>query len=63
MSNQEMSEVFSKWNEGESSSYLIEITAKILAKKDDITSKGEVVDYVRARWNDKQCIFNVTDDY
>ena len=46
MSNQEMSEVFSKWNEGELSSYLIEITSKILAKKDDITSKGEVVDYV-----------------
>eukprot|EP00590_Aulacoseira_subarctica_P006959 CAMPEP_0172419652 /NCGR_PEP_ID=MMETSP1064-20121228/6046_1 /TAXON_ID=202472 /ORGANISM="Aulacoseira subarctica , Strain CCAP 1002/5" /LENGTH=467 /DNA_ID=CAMNT_0013159215 /DNA_START=187 /DNA_END=1590 /DNA_ORIENTATION=- len=46
MSNQEMSEVFSKWNEGELSSYLIEITSKILAKKDDITSKGEVVDYI-----------------
>jgi 6-phosphogluconate dehydrogenase len=38
--------VFSKWNDGELSSYLIEITSKILAKKDDITSKGEVVDYV-----------------
>lgn len=38
--------MFSKWNDGELSSYLIEITSKILAKKDDITSKGEVVDYV-----------------
>jgi len=41
-----MSAVFSKWNDGELSSYLIEITSKILAKKDDITSKGEVVDYI-----------------
>jgi 6-phosphogluconate dehydrogenase len=63
MSNQEMSEVFSKWNEGELSSYLIEITSKILAKKDDVTSKGEVVDYVSARWNDKQYIFYVFDEY
>jgi len=49
MTNQEMSETFTKWNEGELASYLIEITSKILAKKDDITGKGEVVDYVSTK--------------
>ena len=34
MSNDEMHEVFKKWNEGELSSYLIEITANILKYKD-----------------------------
>ena len=34
MSNAEMQKVFSEWNEGELSSYLIGITAEILAKKD-----------------------------
>ena len=34
MSNDEMHEVFKKWNEGELSSYLIEITANILKFKD-----------------------------
>lgn len=34
MSNKEMHETFKKWNEGELSSYLIEITANILAFKD-----------------------------
>ena len=34
MSNDEMHEVFKKWNEGELSSYLIEITADILKYKD-----------------------------
>lgn len=46
MTNEEMSSVFSKWNEGELESYLIEITAKILAKEDDITGEGYVVDYI-----------------
>ena len=35
MSNPEIHEVFKKWNEGELSSYLIEITADILIYKDD----------------------------
>ena len=34
MSNAEIQEVFAEWNEGELSSYLIDITADILAKKD-----------------------------
>ncbi|MCC8381392.1 MULTISPECIES: NADP-dependent phosphogluconate dehydrogenase [Xenorhabdus] len=35
LSNQELAEVFSDWNEGELSSYLIEITADIFRKKDE----------------------------
>jgi 6-phosphogluconate dehydrogenase len=46
MSNKEMAKQFESWNKGELSSYLIEITATILAKKDDLTGKGEVVDYI-----------------
>ncbi len=39
---QEMSLIFSEWNQGELNSYLIEITAKILAKKDEETGKPMV---------------------
>jgi len=46
MSNLDLAKQFAKWNEGELSSYLIEITAKILAKKDDLTGEGYVVDYI-----------------
>lgn len=46
MSNDEMAKVFAKWDEGDLNSYLIEITAKILAKKDDKTGEGHVVDYI-----------------
>lgn len=46
MSNAEMAELFEQWNSTELDSYLIEITYKILGKKDDLTGKGEVVDYV-----------------
>jgi len=46
MSNDEMSELFAKWNKTELDSYLIEITSIILGKKDDHTQKGHVVDYV-----------------
>mmetsp|Transcript_12586 Transcript_12586/g.14773 ORF Transcript_12586/g.14773 Transcript_12586/m.14773 type:complete len:495 (+) Transcript_12586:112-1596(+) len=46
MSNDDMSSQFAKWNEGELSSYLIEITATILAKTDDVTGQGHVVDYI-----------------
>jgi len=41
-----MAKLFVQWNQGELESYLIEITAKILAKKDDQGREGEVVDYV-----------------
>lgn len=46
MSNEDMSKQFARWNDGVLSSYLIEITAKILNKADDVTGKGYVVDYV-----------------
>jgi 6-phosphogluconate dehydrogenase len=46
MSNEEMSRQFARWNDGVLSSYLIEITAKILNKPDDVTGNGYVVDYV-----------------
>lgn len=35
--NKKMAQVFKKWNEGILNSYLIEITANILEKKDDLT--------------------------
>jgi len=46
MGNDEMGQQFADWNAGELESYLIEITAKILCKTDDITGIGHVVDYV-----------------
>ena len=46
MSNEEMADVFDEWNKGELSSYLIEITSKILRKKDDENNDEYVVDYV-----------------
>ncbi|KJP86903.1 6-phosphogluconate dehydrogenase (decarboxylating) [Plasmodium fragile] len=44
-SNEKLSEVFKKWNEGILNSYLIEITYKILAKKDDLTD-NHLVDMI-----------------
>ena len=46
LSNEEMANIFDEWNKTELESYLIEITAKILSKKDDVTSEGYVVDYI-----------------
>ena len=46
MGNEEMSALFDEWNKGELESFLIEITAKILAKKDDLTDDGYVVDKI-----------------
>lgn len=46
MGNDEMAALFEEWNKGELNSFLIEITYKILAKKDELTGKGHVVDYV-----------------
>ncbi len=42
MSPEEMADVFNEWNKGELNSYLIEITAAILAKKDEETGKPMV---------------------
>ena len=38
LNNDELHEVFSKWNEGPLQSFLIEITATIFAKKDELTN-------------------------
>ncbi len=38
----EMHEIFSTWNEGELNSYLIEITGRIMAKKDSETGKAMI---------------------
>ena len=46
MSNDEMAKLFARWNTGDLDSYLIEITTKILAKKDDKTDDGYVVDKI-----------------
>lgn len=46
MGNEEMSKLFIKWNKTELESYLIEITAIILARKDDLTGEGFVVDKI-----------------
>mmetsp|Transcript_24406 Transcript_24406/g.56839 ORF Transcript_24406/g.56839 Transcript_24406/m.56839 type:complete len:488 (-) Transcript_24406:1379-2842(-) len=46
MDNEEMANLFVEWNKGELNSFLIEITSKILAKKDDVTGEGYVVDYI-----------------
>lgn len=39
LANKEISEIFSAWNKGELSSYLIEITAEILKKQDELTGE------------------------
>lgn len=46
LDNEEMAKLFVEWNDGILQSYLIEITAKILAKKDDLTDDGYVVDKI-----------------
>ena len=40
LSNDELHEVFTKWNEGDLDSFLIEITAQIFARKDDQGGDG-----------------------
>jgi len=45
LSNEELADVFSEWNEGELKSYLVEITAAILRKKDP-EGKGDLVDQI-----------------
>lgn len=46
MGNEEMGDLFEEWNKGDLQSYLIEITAKVLKKKDDQGADGFVVDYI-----------------
>lgn len=45
LSNAECAKAFAAWNEGELSSFLIQITAIILAKKDDV-SGGDLIDVI-----------------
>ena len=46
LSNDELYDVFAKWNEGELQSYLIEITRDIFSAKDDLGSGGFLVDKI-----------------
>merc|ERR1712038_782082 len=46
-SNQEISDIFADWNKNRLESYLIEITATIMSKVDDVTGKGHVIDYIK----------------
>ena len=46
LTNDELHDVFLKWNEGDLDSFLIEITAQIFAKKDDLGSGDYLVDRV-----------------
>eukprot|EP00611_Tribonema_gayanum_P009115 TRINITY_DN1884_c0_g1_i1.p1 TRINITY_DN1884_c0_g1~~TRINITY_DN1884_c0_g1_i1.p1 ORF type:complete len:524 (+),score=157.44 TRINITY_DN1884_c0_g1_i1:171-1574(+) len=46
MTNDELAATFASWNQTELQSFLIEITAIIFTKKDDLTSEGYVVDKV-----------------
>jgi 6-phosphogluconate dehydrogenase len=45
LSAEELHEVFTRWNEGELNSFLIEITADIFARRDD-KSDGALVDMI-----------------
>jgi len=46
LSNAELADTFARWNEGELQSFLIEITARIFARKDDLGGDGELVDQI-----------------
>ena len=46
LSAEDMAEIFTEWNKGELDSYLIEITADILGRKDDEGQDGPIVDYI-----------------
>ena len=46
MSNEEMADLFYEWNKSELESYLIEISASILRKKDDVYSNEYAVDFI-----------------
>ncbi|GAB6092924.1 NADP-dependent phosphogluconate dehydrogenase [Furfurilactobacillus curtus] len=51
----EMADIFKEWNEGELDSYLIEITADILTRKDDLgdDKNKPIVDMILDRGNNK----------
>ena len=55
LSVDEMADIFTDWNKGELSSYLIEITADILSRKDDLGADKTkpIVDMILDRGNNK----------
>ncbi|GBG95577.1 6-phosphogluconate dehydrogenase [Ligilactobacillus salitolerans] len=53
MSSEEISETFNEWKQGELSSYLIDITADILTRKDDLGSGEPIVDKILDRAGNK----------
>jgi 6-phosphogluconate dehydrogenase len=46
LTNEELADVFTEWNEGELDSFLIEITSKIFRKLDDQGAGGHLVDHI-----------------
>ena len=44
-SNDEMSEIFAKWDKGAAQAYLIEITSKVLKQKDNLTD-DHIIDHI-----------------
>ncbi|GAB9464101.1 hypothetical protein Gpo141_00001542 [Globisporangium polare] len=46
LTNAELAQVFDEWNKGDLESFLIEITAAIFAKKDDLEADGYLLDKI-----------------
>ncbi|MHC9532489.1 NADP-dependent phosphogluconate dehydrogenase [Dellaglioa sp. BT-FLS60] len=53
LSVEEVADIFSDWNKGELDSYLIEITADILTRKDDLGTDKPIVDVILDRAGNK----------
>ena len=53
LSVSEMADIFAEWNKGELDSYLIEITADILSRQDDLGSGKPIVDMILDRGANK----------
>ncbi|WP_412988242.1 NADP-dependent phosphogluconate dehydrogenase [Pediococcus siamensis] len=53
LSVDEIADIFSEWNKGELDSYLIDITADILTRKDDLGSDKPIVDLIMDKGGNK----------
>ncbi|WP_353989103.1 NADP-dependent phosphogluconate dehydrogenase [Pediococcus argentinicus] len=53
LSVDEIAEIFGEWNKGELDSYLIDITADILTRKDDLGSDKPIVDLIMDKGGNK----------
>lgn len=53
LSNDEISDVFNEWKDGELKSYLIDITADILTRKDDLGTGKPIIDVILDRAGNK----------